>query len=130
MVIPYGADAQRGAQKSPGTQKMHQGPATDTWTEKADMPTPRYGLCARAAGGKIYAIGGVDDVPEIVAVVEEYNPATDTWTQKANTPTPRRFMSSAVVNGKIYAVGGFGAANTALDTLSSGERIVRLRSSG
>ena len=38
--------------------------ATDTWTEKADMPTARWGLVASMVNGYIYAIGGwLEDPP-------------------------------------------------------------------
>jgi N-acetylneuraminic acid mutarotase len=73
-----------------------------TWTQKADMPTARWGLSANVVNGKIYAIGGVDSSKK----VEEYDPATDTWTEKADMPTPRVMHASSVVNGKIYAIGG------------------------
>lgn len=33
-------------------------PVTDTWRERAPMPTARHGLGAAAVGGKIYVIGG------------------------------------------------------------------------
>ena len=33
-------------------------PQTDTWTEKADIPTPRILPAASAVDGKIYVIGG------------------------------------------------------------------------
>jgi N-acetylneuraminic acid mutarotase len=32
--------------------------ATDRWSRKADMPTPRYALAVAVVNGKIYAIGG------------------------------------------------------------------------
>ena len=34
-------------------------PVTDSWTRKANMPSPRTGLSASEVGGIIYAIGGV-----------------------------------------------------------------------
>lgn len=34
-------------------------PATDTWTIKADMPTPRIFFSTCAVGGQIYALGGL-----------------------------------------------------------------------
>jgi len=85
-------------------------PTTDTWTRKADMPTPRWALSASVVNGKIYAIGGCLRAPNVTvttAAVEEYNPETDTWTKKADMPTtPRLYHSSSVVNGKIYVIGG------------------------
>lgn len=55
-------------------------PATDIWTRKADMPSPRVGASASAVNGRIYLIGGSEGVPEQRADrvplnrVEEYTP--------------------------------------------------------
>jgi N-acetylneuraminic acid mutarotase len=76
--------------------------AEGTWTQKADMPTARWGLSASMVDGKIYAIGGVGSLKK----VEEYDPATDTWTEKTDMPTGRVFLATSVVDGKIYAIGG------------------------
>ncbi|MBW7990556.1 MAG: hypothetical protein FVQ84_11145 [Planctomycetes bacterium] len=73
-----------------------------TWTQKADMPTARWGLSTSLVDGKIYAIGGIGSFKK----VEEYDPATDTWTEKADMPTRRIFIATSVVDGKIYAIGG------------------------
>ena len=88
-------------------------PATNTWTKKADMPTPRYVFSTSAVDGKIYAIGGmggtnsINDVDvKILSTVEEYDPAADTWTKKADAPMARVMFSTSVVNGKIYTIGG------------------------
>ncbi|MHC4173265.1 MAG: Kelch repeat-containing protein [Planctomycetota bacterium] len=82
--------------------------AEGTWTQKTDMPTPRYLLSASAVNGKIYAIGGVSSEPSLegLSTVEEYDPATDTWARKADMPTARVALSTSVVSGKIYAIGG------------------------
>ena len=79
----------------------------NTWTRKADMPTPRWGLSTSVVNGKIYVIGGWDGVDKYLSTVEEYDPATDTWTRKADMPTARTWFSTNVVNGKIYAIGGW-----------------------
>ncbi|MFC1792317.1 kelch repeat-containing protein [Planctomycetota bacterium] len=83
------------------------------WTQKADMPTPRWGHTSAVVNGKIYVIGGGPSEPSepnniFFSAVEEYDPVTDTWTRKADMPTARGWMSpsSAVVNGKIYVIGG------------------------
>ncbi len=77
-----------------------------TWTKRADMPTPRWALCASVVDGVIYAMGGGQGFNDVLEVVEAYNPTTDTWTRKANIPTPRSWFNTAVVDGKIYAIGG------------------------
>ena len=80
----------------------------DTWMQKADMPTARYGLSTSVVNGKIYAIGGLvgESVYRGISSVEEYDPAIDKWTKKASMPTERIYLSTSVVNGKIYAIGG------------------------
>jgi N-acetylneuraminic acid mutarotase len=78
-------------------------PATDTWTRKSDMPTPRGFLCAGVLNGKIYAIGASNPRSN---VVEEYDPATDTWIRVTDIKTARSFFATSVANGKIYAIGG------------------------
>ena len=82
-------------------------PLTDTWTKKADMPNPRWGMSTSVVNGKIYAIGGASGTSQIgLKTVEEYDPKTDTWTVKADMPTARFFLSAGVVDGIIYAIGG------------------------
>jgi len=56
-------------------------PATDTWTELADMQVPRIWLSSSAVNGKIYAIGGslqtdfeADNPDSFSSVVEEFTP--------------------------------------------------------
>jgi RNA polymerase sigma factor (sigma-70 family) len=105
-------------------------PATNIWTKKADMPTPREALSTCVVSGRIYAIGGQDfDNGKLFPTVEEYDPATDTWTKKADMPTARRYSSTSAINGKIYAIGGddwkVGALSTVeeYDTGFSGESI-------
>ncbi|MHC4676573.1 MAG: kelch repeat-containing protein [Planctomycetota bacterium] len=75
-------------------------PATDTWTRKADMPTPSSRLSPCAVNGKIYVIG--------YSTVQEYDPVTDKWIQKSTIKAlrSRRNFSTSVVNGKIYVIGG------------------------
>jgi N-acetylneuraminic acid mutarotase len=86
-------------------------PETDTWTQKADMPTRRYSLSAAVVDGKIYAIGGSADetfnVPLVAtSTVEVYDQTTDTWAQDTDMLTARTHFSMTTVNGRIYAVGG------------------------
>jgi N-acetylneuraminic acid mutarotase len=93
-----------------------------TWTQKADMPTPRWGHSAAVVDGKIYVIGGLTSEPsplngKPIATVEEYDPATDTWTRKTDMPDPRGYLygSHPVVNGRIYVIGGGKTAVSRVD---------------
>jgi N-acetylneuraminic acid mutarotase len=92
-------------------------PATDTWTRKADMPTPRLHLTSAVVGGKIYVFGGSPEWAVPLAATEAYDPATDMWTKLADMPTPRTGIWAAALNGKIYVVGGIAWENEALATV-------------
>ena len=84
-------------------------PATDTWTQKADMPTPRKTKTC-VVDGKIYAIGGWSTANEQsqLETVEVYDPATDTWAKSQSMNRARCSAAISVVNGEIYAIGGIG----------------------
>ena len=84
-------------------------PDTDTWTQKADMPTPRN-TSTCAVDGKIYAIGGTSDKVKSFRLdtVEVYDPATDKWSKARNMNHARAGTAVSVVDGKIYVMGGTG----------------------
>jgi uncharacterized repeat protein (TIGR01451 family) len=102
-----------------GSLLLEYAPATDSWSTRAPLPTPRHGLAVVALGGSVYALGGSDGTAPSAAV-ERYDPAADRWTPLAPLPTPRVFLAAAASGGKIYAVGGSpdccgGAATAAVD---------------
>jgi N-acetylneuraminic acid mutarotase len=80
-------------------------PTTDTWIERAPMPTARGALSVTEYDGKLYAIGGYDRKINN-AQVEVYDPARNVWATGASLPTPRDHLATATVAGKIYAIGG------------------------
>ena len=84
-------------------------PATDTWTQKADMPVPRSGS-ACVVDGKIYVIGGsaAGRKQRRLDSVDVYDPATDTWTKAKSMNHARGVPAVSVVNGKVYVMGGMG----------------------
>jgi hypothetical protein len=85
---------------------------SNTWSPRASMPTPRYGLAmAAASDGRLYAIGGYNNVAYL-STVEEYNPATNTWRTRASMPTARAALQVvAASNGKLYVIGGHDGTN-------------------
>ena len=80
-------------------------PETDSWAERAPMPTKRGALAVAQLGGKLFAIGGYDGTGNSGAV-EVYDPATDSWSAKASLPTSRDHLAAAAVGMRIYAIGG------------------------
>jgi N-acetylneuraminic acid mutarotase len=90
-------------------------PATDTWRQRASMPTPRNHATAGVVNGKVYVIGGrvgaafISAGSSNVDVVEEYDPAADAWgSARAKMPSARSAMASGVHGGRIYVTGGEG----------------------
>jgi N-acetylneuraminic acid mutarotase len=87
-------------------------PETNTWRERASMPTPRNHTCAGVVGGRIYVIGGRIGAAFISAAsnlnnVEAYDPATDKWSAAlAKMPTARSAVSAGVYNNRVYVAGG------------------------
>ncbi len=96
-------------------------PATNTWTTRRSMPTPRFALSVGVVNGILYAVGGrTAFAPSTaVATVEAYDPATDTWTTSAPMPTPRSYLAAGVVNNVLHAVGGFNPTNGSLATVEA-----------
>jgi N-acetylneuraminic acid mutarotase len=86
-------------------------PATDTWTGKMPMPTPREGFAIASYEGKIYCIGGYTANGSITGVNEVYDSATNKWETKTPMPTPRANLQANVVDDRMYLLGGFIAAD-------------------
>ena len=84
-------------------------PATDAWTQKTDMPTPKKTKTC-VVDGKIYAIGGWSTTNEQTQLetVDVYDPAEDTWAKAESMNHARCSAAISVVNGEIYAMGGIG----------------------
>ena len=85
-------------------------PVTDTWTQKADMSTPKKTMTC-VVNGKIYAVGGwltTNEKPHL-ETVEVYDPGTDTWAKAQSMDCARCSAAISVVNGEIYAIGGLGS---------------------
>ena len=100
-------------------------PATDTWEQGTDMPTPRGAFGISKVAGKIYVIGGSPRRGANLQTVEMYDPTTDVWEPKADMPTARLWLSTSAVNGIIYAIGGSRLTSSveAYDTTGVGIRV-------
>lgn len=88
-------------------------PATNKWTQKANLPQPLGFGASFAINGKGYIAMGRNTNSGgqgVLATTYEYDPATDSWTQKADV-NPNNFgyyrVSSFVVNNKAYVIGGY-----------------------
>ncbi|MCK4258919.1 MAG: hypothetical protein KAX49_08075 [Halanaerobiales bacterium] len=81
-------------------------PITNTWTQKAPIPTPRARFAVGVIDNKIYAIGGIEPSHRAVCKNEVYDLETDCWTVAVDMPRARTFFGIGVIDGMIYALGG------------------------
>jgi serine/threonine protein kinase/N-acetylneuraminic acid mutarotase len=79
----------------------------ETWTQAADLPTPREHLAAVSDGLYVYTVGGrALTADENSAAVERFDPESGNWEKLAEMPTPRGSYGAAFIDGRIVAVGG------------------------
>jgi hypothetical protein len=81
-------------------------PEENTWVEVASLQQARCNLGAAVVDGRIYAIGGRNELGA-VGTVEMYDPQTNRWTYMTSMPTPRSGFAIVSFMGKIYCMGGF-----------------------
>jgi hypothetical protein len=83
-------------------------PATDTYSAKAGMLTPRTWATCAAVNDSIYIIGGYWGLIGPTNVNEVYNPASDAWSAKAPLPVNEygATRENPVIGGLIYVTHG------------------------
>ncbi|OBF05431.1 protein kinase [Mycobacterium sp. ACS4054] len=79
----------------------------NSWTDAADMPTPREHLAAVSDGTYVYAIGGrFLSADKNSAANERFDPQSGAWTKLVGMPTPRGSYGATYIDGRIVVVGG------------------------
>jgi len=102
------------ADSAPGMEVYD--PATDAWTQKAAIPTPRSNFSVAVINNLLYAIGGTAD--GLLTVAEAYDPQSNTWTPKSPLPAPRKGFAVGVINGILYLAGGSNESGLVATTYS------------
>ncbi len=89
-------------------------PATNTWSQKANIPAPIYSVCDFTLNGKGYVVCGA--VP-LTNTVYAYDTTTNSWQTKNPFPgSPRQNIIGFSCGGKGYLFGGFtGGSNVGTD---------------
>jgi serine/threonine protein kinase/N-acetylneuraminic acid mutarotase len=78
-----------------------------SWTQAADLPTPREHLAAVSDGVYVYTLGGRSlSADENSRAVQRFDPVSGNWDKLADMPTPRGSYGAAFIDGRIVAVGG------------------------
>jgi N-acetylneuraminic acid mutarotase len=86
-------------------------PATNLWTARLRMPTPRSAIGAGAYKDWIIVPGGEGQNWQALSAfkaVEAYNTATNTWQILPSMPHQRHGLAVGVVDNRLYAVSGDG----------------------
>src|SRR5262249_9215048 len=75
-----------------------------SWSTVGGMPTGRETLgTATGTDGRIYVIGGRDELLSFTNTVNVYNPNTNSWASAAPMPTARQNFGTATgTDGRIY----------------------------
>lgn len=85
-------------------------PATDAWTEGAEIPESRRRGAAGAVAhqGKIYVVGGIVDGhwEGTQAWFDEFDPKSSQWRTLPDMPNSRDHFQVGVVGGKLVAAAG------------------------
>ena len=87
----------------------------DTWSNGAELPTPRSYAAAVATSGvtapqSIYVVGGFDQI-DYTGIVQVYDPEKNVWKDGTSMPTSRGYLGLAIVDDVLYAVGGSDGEN-------------------
>jgi serine/threonine protein kinase/N-acetylneuraminic acid mutarotase len=78
-----------------------------SWTEAADMPTPREHSGAASDGRYFYVLGGrFLGADKNSAAFDRYDPQSNEWTSLPDMPTPHGSFGAAYIDGRIVAIGG------------------------
>jgi large repetitive protein len=83
-------------------------PGTDSWTDRAPMPTGRQSVIVGTLNGRAQVMGGEvnPNPPGTFAANEEYDPVTDSWRGLHSMPTPRHGAAAGTIGDVTYVVGG------------------------
>lgn len=80
------------------------------WQRRA-APFARRALAVAAAGGKLFALGGMDAERQISQRVEVYDPKSDAWTQAPDFPGQGFGMAAVGQGSSVYASGADGVVH-------------------
>jgi N-acetylneuraminic acid mutarotase len=107
LIYTIGGRDFRGPNGNLGSVEAYD-PATDTWTPKAPMPTPRHAFTATLGpDGRIYAVGG-NPASRFTDTLEIYDPVKDAWSTGAPMLYPQECACSSSTPGPAGEVLVFG----------------------
>jgi N-acetylneuraminic acid mutarotase len=93
---------------------------TNTWAEKAPVPTLRNNPAVVAVDSLIYIIGGAgssSSIWQLIKTVECYNTNTDKWETKKGLPVATLVPGAVAVNKKVFVLGGQNESGAGLSSV-------------
>ena len=97
-------------------------PATRRWERLPDLPSPRGGIGATVADGRIVVLGG-EDPTRVIGTVDAYDLRSGTWSSLPEMGTPRHGMAVGSVGNTVYALDGAAKPSHSAST-ATGEALV------
>jgi hypothetical protein len=90
------------------------------WREEPALAGTRGGLAMAAAGGRLVAVGGTDNLGRFLTRTEVLTPGQRSWTAGPDMSEPRDHLAAAGSGGRIYAIAGrLGGLDTNKATVES-----------
>jgi|GEM_PF-1400056 N-acetylneuraminic acid mutarotase len=81
-------------------------PLTDTWSQRASLPSARRHGTSWTLNGRGYVVCGFGPTNQKTNTVLEYDPRTNTWATKTPLPADARYGSHGFAIGQYGYVGG------------------------
>ncbi len=118
----YAVGGQHLGDEESGNQRSVQvyDPATDEWTNTADLPFARGHLTSNILewNGRVIVVSGVTNRRKAVATIEVYDPTSNKWATLTPLPKPRQSGVSGIVGDKLIVTGGSLSVTTWIGKLS------------
>ena len=78
-----------------------------SWTDAADLPTPREHLAPVSDGFYVYTVGGrFLSTDKNSVAFERFDPESGEWVKLVDMPTPRGSYGATFIDGRVVVVGG------------------------
>jgi hypothetical protein len=112
-----------GALGNPTSEVWSLGSGDATWSQEQAMGTRRGALATASAGGKLVAIGGVDQRGTVLDTTEIFTPGVG-WSPGPDLSIPREHLGAAGAGDTVYAIAGRNGdgATTSVESLVVGGR--------
>ena len=95
---------------SPTPEPTHTPVTSQAWAPLPPLPTPRTAAAVAVADGKIYVMGGLDELGRTSTKVEAFDPRTNSWSEASPLPKGLHHAAAVTLGGvgfdSIYLFGG------------------------